>query len=77
MILNATIVNGQDAQPRTVIALWKANLEEPKTNQSDPTVTILENHTSNCLMLEKLLLFFLATDLGVDVSQIFLFWFVL
>ncbi|XP_059445558.1 putative E3 ubiquitin-protein ligase XBAT35 isoform X2 [Corylus avellana] len=30
----------QDAQPRTVIALWKANLEEPKLHQSDPSVII-------------------------------------
>ncbi|OMO98209.1 Zinc finger, RING-type [Corchorus capsularis] len=35
----------QDAQPRTVIALWKANLEEPKLNQPDPTVAILDNTT--------------------------------
>lgn len=30
----------QDAQPRAVISLWKANLEEPKLHQSDPSVTI-------------------------------------
>ncbi|XP_022760283.1 putative E3 ubiquitin-protein ligase XBAT35 isoform X2 [Durio zibethinus] len=33
----------QDAQPRTVIALWKADLEEPKLNQPDPSVAILDN----------------------------------
>ncbi|XVF66477.1 hypothetical protein PTKIN_Ptkin10aG0038500 [Pterospermum kingtungense] len=33
----------QDAQPHTVIALWKANLEEPKLNQPDPSVAILDN----------------------------------
>ncbi|KAG4126426.1 hypothetical protein ERO13_D10G156800v2 [Gossypium hirsutum] len=33
----------QDAQPRTVIALWKANLEEPKLDQPDPSVAILDN----------------------------------
>ncbi|XVF28596.1 hypothetical protein REPUB_Repub15cG0043400 [Reevesia pubescens] len=33
----------QDAQPRTVIALWKASLEEPKLNQPDPSVAILDN----------------------------------
>lgn len=60
MILNATIVNGQDAQPRTVIALWKSNLEEPKSNQSDPSVTIFENFSSNCLMLDKLHNFFFS-----------------
>ncbi|KAK7344046.1 hypothetical protein VNO77_13269 [Canavalia gladiata] len=35
----------QDARPRTVIALWKANLQEPKLHQSDPSVAIVE-HTS-------------------------------
>ncbi|KAF3456772.1 hypothetical protein FNV43_RR01426 [Rhamnella rubrinervis] len=35
----------QDAQPRTVVALWKANLEEPKSHQSDPSVIIVENTT--------------------------------
>ncbi|KAK6914098.1 Ankyrin repeat, partial [Dillenia turbinata] len=35
----------QDAQPRTVVALWKANMEEPKLNQPDPTVIILDNST--------------------------------
>ncbi|KAL6989927.1 hypothetical protein U1Q18_015680 [Sarracenia purpurea var. burkii] len=30
----------QVAQPRTLIALWKANMEEPKFNQPDPAVTI-------------------------------------
>ncbi|GFS31099.1 hypothetical protein Acr_00g0015600 [Actinidia rufa] len=32
----------QDAQPRTHIALWKANLEEPKFNQPDPAVIIYD-----------------------------------
>ncbi|GKV19062.1 hypothetical protein SLEP1_g29362 [Rubroshorea leprosula] len=35
----------QDAQPRTVIALWKVNLEEPKPNQPVPSVVLLENST--------------------------------
>ncbi|KAL5848861.1 hypothetical protein ACOSQ4_006874 [Xanthoceras sorbifolium] len=35
----------QDARPRTVIALWKANLEEPKPHHSDPSVLILDNST--------------------------------
>lgn len=30
----------EDSQPRTLIALWKANMEEPKFNQRDPTVII-------------------------------------
>ncbi|XP_038995100.1 putative E3 ubiquitin-protein ligase XBAT35 isoform X2 [Hibiscus syriacus] len=33
----------QEAQPRTVISLWKANLEEPKLNQPDPSVAIVDN----------------------------------
>ncbi|GMI70407.1 XB3 ortholog 5 in Arabidopsis thaliana [Hibiscus trionum] len=33
----------QDAQPRTIISLWKANLEEPKLNQPDPSVAIVDN----------------------------------
>ncbi len=33
----------QDAQPRTTIALWKANMDEPKLQDPDPTVMILDN----------------------------------
>ncbi|KAK2982984.1 hypothetical protein RJ640_013921 [Escallonia rubra] len=32
--------NSQDAKPRALIALWKANMEEPKFNQPDPAVII-------------------------------------
>ncbi|KAK9281870.1 hypothetical protein L1049_004777 [Liquidambar formosana] len=35
----------QDSQPRTVIALWKAKIEEPKSNQSDPALIIFDNST--------------------------------
>ncbi|CAN7073924.1 unnamed protein product, partial [Brassica oleracea var. botrytis] len=35
----------QDAQPRAVMPLWKANLEEPKAKQSDTSVIIVENST--------------------------------
>ncbi|KAF4349329.1 hypothetical protein G4B88_003161 [Cannabis sativa] len=35
----------RDAKPRAVIALWKANLEEPKSLQADSFVSILENVT--------------------------------
>ncbi|KAF3456497.1 hypothetical protein FNV43_RR01149 [Rhamnella rubrinervis] len=41
----------QDAQPRTVVALWKANLEEPKSHQSDPSVIIVENTTKTRIKL--------------------------
>ncbi|PSS33759.1 E3 ubiquitin-protein like [Actinidia chinensis var. chinensis] len=41
--LELAIYSGlQDAQPRTHIALWKANLEEPKFNQPDPAVIIYD-----------------------------------
>ncbi|CAF2153294.1 unnamed protein product [Brassica napus] len=33
----------QEAQPRAVMPLWKANLEEPKPKQSDTSVIIVEN----------------------------------
>ncbi|PQQ02703.1 putative E3 ubiquitin-protein ligase XBAT35 isoform X1 [Prunus yedoensis var. nudiflora] len=35
----------QDARPRTVVALWKVNLEEPKLHQSDPSVVIHDSST--------------------------------
>lgn len=41
----------QDAQPRTVIALWKANLEEPKLHQADPSVTIADPTTKTRIKL--------------------------
>ncbi|CAH8385909.1 unnamed protein product [Eruca vesicaria subsp. sativa] len=33
----------QDAQPMMVMPLWKANLEEPRSEQSDASVMIVEN----------------------------------
>ncbi|RDX79390.1 putative E3 ubiquitin-protein ligase XBAT35 [Mucuna pruriens] len=36
--------NLQEAQPRTIIALWKANLQEPKLHQSDPSLTIVDSN---------------------------------
>lgn len=35
----------QDAQPRTTVALWRANMEAPKFNQPDPSVIIIDNST--------------------------------
>lgn len=35
----------QDAQPRSVIALWKAKFEEPKFQQTDPALTIFDQST--------------------------------
>ncbi|XWS13861.1 hypothetical protein CRYUN_Cryun36dG0075300 [Craigia yunnanensis] len=41
----------QDTQPRMVIALWKANLVEPKLNQPDPSVAILDNSSKTRIKL--------------------------
>ncbi|KAK4258388.1 hypothetical protein QN277_007843 [Acacia crassicarpa] len=41
----------QDAQPRTVVALWKANLDQPKLHQSDPSVTIADPATKTRIKL--------------------------
>ncbi|WCJ38312.1 hypothetical protein M5689_019382 [Euphorbia peplus] len=37
----------EDSQPRTLIALWKAKIEEPKFHRSDPGFTITDNSTKN------------------------------
>ncbi|CAA0817420.1 Putative E3 ubiquitin-protein ligase XBAT35 [Striga hermonthica] len=36
----AIYAGAQDAQPRTIVPLWKANLEEPNFNQPDPAAII-------------------------------------
>ncbi|KAG6776459.1 hypothetical protein POTOM_019970 [Populus tomentosa] len=36
---------GMDVQPRTVIALWNAEIEEPNFNRPDPEVTIFDQST--------------------------------
>ncbi|CAL5337410.1 hypothetical protein CsSME_00020620 [Camellia sinensis var. sinensis] len=41
----------QDALPRIHIALWKSNLEEPKFNQSDPSVIISDSSTKTRVKL--------------------------
>ncbi|GMI69933.1 XB3 ortholog 5 in Arabidopsis thaliana [Hibiscus trionum] len=41
----------QDAQPRTVISLWKANLEEPKLKLADPSVAIVDNSSKTRIKL--------------------------
>ncbi|KAK6929768.1 Ankyrin repeat, partial [Dillenia turbinata] len=50
-IVNLLLLHAQDAQPQTVVALWKANMEEPKLNQPDPTVIILDNSTKSWIKL--------------------------
>lgn len=39
----------QDAQPRTIVALWKANMEEPNFGQPDSAVIISDISNSNFL----------------------------
>ncbi|CAK7346390.1 unnamed protein product [Dovyalis caffra] len=39
------LLNEQDTQPRTIIALWKAKIEEPNFNQPDPELTIFDQST--------------------------------
>ncbi|XP_048235626.1 putative E3 ubiquitin-protein ligase XBAT34 isoform X2 [Ricinus communis] len=43
--------SAQDAQPRILIALWRANLEEPKFHHSDPSVIIDESSTKTRIKL--------------------------
>ncbi|GFP83370.1 putative E3 ubiquitin-protein ligase xbat35 [Phtheirospermum japonicum] len=38
----AIYAGAQDAQPRTIVPLWKANLEEPNFNQPDPAAIIAD-----------------------------------
>ncbi|XVF80995.1 hypothetical protein PTKIN_Ptkin15bG0121100 [Pterospermum kingtungense] len=37
----------QDAQPRTLVPLWKVKIEEPKFHQPDPSLAIFDQSTSN------------------------------
>lgn len=37
----------QDAQPRIVISLWRAKIQEPKFGQSDPSVIVLDENTKS------------------------------
>lgn len=39
LMLNFHLID-QDAQPRMIVQLWKANLEEPNFNQPDPAAII-------------------------------------
>lgn len=47
--------DGQDAQPRAIIPLWKSYLEEHKIQEADPSVVIVDNSPSNFLLLEDTL----------------------
>lgn len=47
----AVYASPQDAQPRGVIGLWKASMEEPKMNQPDPTLVITVNSSKTRIKL--------------------------
>lgn len=53
LIFSHPIYGMQDARPRIAIALWKANLEEPKFYHTDTSVIIVDNSTSNSLFSSK------------------------
>jgi len=50
---NLSLINEQDPQPHTVIALWKSKIMEPKFQDSDPAMVIFDESTSKffCLFL--------------------------
>lgn len=45
--LNSYMLYDQDAQPRLIIPLWKANLEEPNFNLTDPAAIVSDIASSN------------------------------
>lgn len=45
----------QDVQPRAVIALWKAKIDEPKFHQPDPSLTIYDQSTSKFILIDQVL----------------------
>ncbi|CAI9118162.1 OLC1v1019692C2 [Oldenlandia corymbosa var. corymbosa] len=47
----AVYANLQDAQPRTIIALWKANMADPNFSQPDPTVVITDSSSRTRIKL--------------------------
>ncbi|CAI0457916.1 unnamed protein product [Linum tenue] len=56
----AIYTSSQVAKPRMVISLWKANLEEPKLHQADPSVAIVDNSNSNFSILNSILCSFIV-----------------
>lgn len=66
----------QDAQPRTVMPLWKANLEEPKAKQSDTSVMIVDNSTSNFPSTFICCWYATSSFVDVDVDWILFWWIV-
>ena len=51
-------MNKQAAKPRVVVKLWKSQVEEPKYNLADPSVTIFDKVTSMCDVLRFLSMLF-------------------
>jgi hypothetical protein len=41
-------MNKQAAKPRVVVKLWKSQVEQPKYNLADPSMTIFDKVTSMC-----------------------------
>ena len=65
MFQTLILINEQDAQPRTVIALWKAKIVEPKFQQMDPALSIFDQSTSNFLPMKLLPLDYLLMAIFV------------
>jgi hypothetical protein len=66
--------NEQDAQPRSVIALWKAKIEEPKFQQTDPALSIIDQATSKSFLM-KLLSSSTNTIVATSYAEAFLVFF--
>lgn len=60
------LIHQQDAQPCMVVSLWKARLERRNLYQSDPTLTIVDDSTSNFLLLKILFFFVLQIHVTTD-----------
>ena len=64
------------AKPRTVMPLWKANLEEPITDQSDISVMIIVNESTSNFLLYFFICCSHATSCFVDDDDWTLFWWI-
>jgi hypothetical protein len=40
------LMNLQASKPRAVLKLWKCQIEQPKLNQTDPSIIIFDKGTS-------------------------------
>lgn len=71
IFVSGTVMYMQDAQPRTVIALWKANVEEPKLSLADPYVIIVDTTRSNSAILKTFGFFYFnfGNSFSLDFSS--------